>query len=72
MPMRADKAEVSWDTAKAKWLVRIQSGDEVMRRHCDVPKSATEPQLRAAAQQTVSDDGYEIDPAAITVRTATA
>ncbi len=70
MPMRADKTEVSWDPAKSKWLVRIQSGDEVMRRHCNIPKGATEPQLRAAAQQTVSDDGYVIDPAAITVRTS--
>ena len=49
MPMHADKAEVSWDTSKSKWLVRIQSGDEVMRRHCDVPKSASDQQLRAAA-----------------------
>ncbi|HUE44268.1 MAG TPA: hypothetical protein VMP12_11905 [Candidatus Sulfotelmatobacter sp.] len=68
MPMHADKAEVSWDTSKSKWLVRIQSGDEVMRRHCDVPKSATDQQLRAAAEKTVRDDGYDIDPSAITVR----
>jgi hypothetical protein len=68
MPMHADKAEVTWDTSKSKWLVRIQSGDEVMRRHCDVPKSATDKQLRAAAEKTVRDDGYDIDPSAITVR----
>ncbi len=68
MAMRADKAEVSWDTAKSKWLVRIQSGDEVMRRHCDIPKSASDQQLRDAAQKTVRDDGYDIDPASITVR----
>jgi hypothetical protein len=70
MPMHADKAEVSWDTSKSKWLVRIQSGDEVMRRHCDVPKSASDQQLRAAAEKTVRDDGYDIDPSAITVRPA--
>ena len=70
MPMHADKAEVSWDTSKSKWLVRIQSGDEVMRRHCDVPKSATDQQLRAAAEKTVRDDGYDLDPSAITVRPA--
>ncbi len=68
MAMRADKAEVSWDTSKSKWLVRIQSGDEVMRRHCDVPKSANDQQLRAAAEKTVREDGYEIDPSLITVR----
>ena len=68
MPMHADKAEVSWDNSKSKWLVRIQSGDEVMRRHCDIPKSASDQQLRAAAEKTVRDDGYDIDPSAITVR----
>jgi hypothetical protein len=66
--MHADKAEVSWDTSKSKWLVRIQSGDEVMRRHCDAPKSASDQQLRAAAEKTVHDDGYDIDPSSITVR----
>ena len=67
MPMHADKAEVSWDTSKSKWLVRIQSGDEVMRRHCNIPKSATADQLRAAAEKTVREDGYDIDPSSITV-----
>jgi hypothetical protein len=67
MPMHADKAEVSWDTTKSKWLVRIQSGDEVMRRHYDAPKSASDQQLRAAAEKTVRDDGYDIDPSSITV-----
>jgi hypothetical protein len=68
--MRADGAEVSWDAAKSKWVVRISSGDEVMRRHLALPKDASEPQLRAAAEQTVRDDGYEIDAALITVRRA--
>ena len=36
----ADRAEVSWDTNKNKWLVRIQSGEEVIRRHCGLPKGA--------------------------------
>jgi hypothetical protein len=66
--MRADRAEVSWDAAKSKWLVRIESGDEVMRRHCALPKDATEQQLRSAAAETVRDDGYELDAALITIR----
>ena len=66
--MRADRAEVSWDPAKSKWLVRISSGDEVMRRYCALPKDATEAQLRSAADQTVRDDGYEIDPTQIAIR----
>ena len=36
--MRADRAEVSWDPAKSKWLVRISSGDEVMRRCVPCPR----------------------------------
>jgi hypothetical protein len=66
--MRADRAEVSWDPAKSKWLVRISSGDEVMRRYCALSKDATEAQLRSAAEQTVRDDGYELDTALITIR----
>ena len=66
--MRADRAEISWDPAKSKWLVRIQSGEEVLRRHCDLPKNADEQALRAAAEKTVRDEGYEIAPATLTVR----
>jgi hypothetical protein len=66
--MRADRAEVSWDSGKSKWLVRISSGDEVMRRYCGLSKDATDAQLREAAEKTVRDDGYELDPALITIK----
>ncbi len=66
--MHADSVEVSWDAAKSKWMVRIQAGEEVIRRHCDLAKSADEPALRAAAEQTLKDEGYEPDSAVITVR----
>ncbi len=59
--MRADSIEVSWDADKDKWLVRIQAGEEVTRRHCDVPKDADEQTLRSAAQKAVQDEGYEPD-----------
>ncbi len=59
--MRADKVEVLWDADKDKWLVRIQAGEEVTRRHCDVPKDADEQTLRSAAQKAVRDEGYEPD-----------
>jgi hypothetical protein len=39
-----------------------------MRRYCALSKDATEPQLRSAAEQTVRDDGYELDSALITIR----
>ena len=66
--MRADRVEVSWDNQKSKWLVRIVSGDEVIRRHLSQAKDADEQSLRAAAQKTVQDEGYEPEAAAISVR----
>jgi hypothetical protein len=66
--MRADNVEVSWDTGKAKWIVRIQAGEEVIRRHCDLTKNADEQALRSAAEQTLKDEGYEVDSTAIAIR----
>jgi hypothetical protein len=64
--MRADRVEVSWENDKSKWLVRIASGEEIIRRHCDLPKNADEQILRSAAQRTAQDEGYEAD--AITIQ----
>ena len=57
--MQADRVEVSWDGGKSSWVVRIESGGEVIRRHCKLPKDADEEALKKAAQQTVLDEGYE-------------
>jgi hypothetical protein len=65
--MRADRVEVSWDSGKSKWVVRIQSGEEVIRRPTSVPKNADEQALRTAAQKTLTDEGYEAEPAQISV-----
>jgi hypothetical protein len=59
--MRADRVEISWDTNKSKWLIRIQNGEEVIRRHCDAPKNADDQTLRVAVQKAVKDEGYELD-----------
>jgi hypothetical protein len=66
--MRADRVEVSWDTGKSKWLVRIQAGDEVIRRPFKLDKNANEQQLRSTAQQAVQDEGYEADPTQILIQ----
>jgi hypothetical protein len=66
--MRADSVELSWDQAKANWLVRIASGAEVIRRHCNLRKEADDQTLLSAAQQTVRDEGYEADPAQVSIR----
>jgi len=66
--MRADHVEVSWDADKSNWLVRIKSGEEVIRRHCKLPKDADEQSLRVAAQKVVQDEGYELDVAELGIR----
>jgi hypothetical protein len=66
--MRADQVEVSWDPGKNKWLLRIRTGEEVVRRYCDVPKNAEEDTLRSLAQNTLQDEGYERDPMELTIR----
>jgi len=66
--MRADRVEISWDAAEAKWIVRIESGDEVIRRHCRMARDADELKLRSVVEATVRDEGYEPDPAQICIR----
>jgi hypothetical protein len=62
-----DRVEVSWDADKHKWLLRVQTGEEVIRRYCTLPKDADEQSLRSAVQKVVQEEGYELDPARTTV-----
>ena len=66
--MRPDRVELLWDAAKSKWLIRIETGEEVIRRHCDVPKNADDQTLRSAVQKAVGDEGYELDPTSVSIR----
>lgn len=66
--MRADRVEISWDNEKSKWLIRIETGEEVVRRHCDLPRNADEATLRTAAQKTVTDEGYDAAPTSVILR----
>ena len=66
--MRADRVEFSWDASKSSWLLRIETGDEVIRRHCTLPKNADEQTLRTAIEKTVTEEGYELDPASLVRR----
>ena len=70
--MVADRVDVSWDQEKSKWLVRITSGEEVIRRHCDAPRNANKQTLRAAALKTTQDEGYEASTVNIQRASATA
>jgi hypothetical protein len=66
--MRADRVEVSWDNDKKKWLVRIQVGEEFIRRYCNSPKDVNEQKLRADAQKTIADEGYQLDGAPLVLK----
>jgi hypothetical protein len=66
--MRADRVEVSWDAGKSQWLVRIQNGEEVIRRHFKAPKDADEQTLTSVAAKMAQDDGYELNLEGVTIR----
>ncbi|HMF79622.1 MAG TPA: hypothetical protein VK604_28430 [Bryobacteraceae bacterium] len=63
--MKADRVEISRDKQKNGWLIRIQVGEEVIRRHCNKPTNADEATLRSAAIKTAADEGYTVDPSAV-------
>ena len=65
--MRADQVEVSWDSGKNKWLLRIRVGEEVIRRYCDAAKNADAATLKSVAQKTLQDEGYDPDPMALKI-----
>jgi hypothetical protein len=56
--MKADRVEVSREEKGKGWLIRIQVGEEVVRRHCDEAKDADEATLRRAAVKVAADEGY--------------
>jgi hypothetical protein len=66
--LRADSAEVNWDTHKKQWNVRVKVGEEVMRRPIPgTPQSAADDVLRSLAVETAQADGYEVDPAKVEI-----
>lgn len=48
------------DETTSKSLVRIEVGEEVIRRHCTVAKNTDEQILRSAAKKTLADEGILI------------
>ena len=65
--MRPDKTEVSWDAAKSSWLIRVEVGEEVVRRHSNLPKTADDQALCSAAQTVITNEGYESAGAKINI-----
>jgi chloramphenicol 3-O-phosphotransferase len=58
--LHAERAEVTWDSGKSKWLVRIHVGDEVIRRYWKAAKDTDPETLRTDAVNTARDEGYDL------------
>ncbi len=67
--IKADTAAVSWDPDKKAWRVRIQVGEEIIKRPCDkkVKRDADDALLRTVAIQTAQDEGYDVEPESVTI-----
>lgn len=66
--LRADSANVNWDTEKKRWNVRVKVGEEVIRRPLPkTPQTAAEEVLRSLAVETAKADGYKVDPGKVAV-----
>jgi len=67
--LKAEKTAVNWDPAKKEWHVRIQIGEEVIKRTLSkTPRDASEDVLRSQAVETANDEGYEVDEAQVTIQ----
>jgi hypothetical protein len=66
--IRATKATVDWDSQKKQWHVRVQIGEEVIRRPLGKnAQDANEEALRSQAVAAAKDEGYEVDPSAVAI-----
>jgi len=66
--MIVNQAGVSWDADKKRWVIRFQIGAEVIKRPgLKTARDADDESLRSMAVQVAHDDGYQLNPAAVTV-----
>jgi hypothetical protein len=66
--MQATKATVDWDPNKKQWHVRVQIGEEIIKRPLPkTAKDANEDALRSQAVATAKDEGYAVDPATVAI-----
>ena len=74
---RADRASVAWNAEKKHWEVRIHVGEEVMKRQISLPRGESGAEALKAkaveiALQVAKDEGFDLDPAKVTVEQAPA
>ena len=65
--LKADEAKIEWNTDKKRWHVVIQVGGEVIKRWVADSRETGDDALRTVAVQTAKDEGYELDPARVSV-----
>jgi hypothetical protein len=67
--LKAEKASVNWDAGKKEWHVRVQIGEEVIKRALSkTPRDASEEVLRSRAVETAKDEGYDVDAAQVAIQ----
>ena len=64
---KAAQAQVSWDSQKKSWLVRIQMGEEVIKRPAKAAADAADDTLRSLAVTLAQDEGYAIEASNVTI-----
>ena len=63
-----NQAAVTWDADKKRWVIRFQIGAEVIKRPgLKTARDADDASLRSMAVQVAQDDGYQLNPEAVTV-----
>jgi len=66
--LRADQAKVEWNADKKQWHVVITVGAEVIKRPIPKqPHDAPDATLQPLAVETARDEGYDLDPAQVSV-----
>jgi len=66
--IKANDAKVEWNAGKKHWQVVIHLGSEVIRRQCEkTPHDVPDPALLDLAVATAKDEGYELDPARVSI-----
>jgi hypothetical protein len=60
--MRAERVGVSRKEQSNRRLIRIQVGEEVIRRHCNEARDVDAATLRHLAVQMTADEGLSVDP----------
>jgi hypothetical protein len=66
--LKADKAVVNWEPAKKHWVIRLQSGEEVIKRPAPkTPRDANDDLLRTLAISTAREEGFDLDAGSVTV-----